>query len=206
MPLDHRLRESLRGAADDVRPDVELHLAQVRQRSRRRSIPAGPLVASVTAVALVVVLLRSGSLDPLAMVVAPGDQTTIASSPAPVERAAELAGTYSVHLDDTVPDGPASALAGDWELTLGTDSSITLTPPDTFDALSTRPLEGYAYAIRGDRLFTNLFSRHFGQGCLGSGAYRWERLDAQLTIEAVDDTCLERIAVLTTASWILADG
>ena len=204
MPLDDRLRASLRGAADDVRPDVEHHLARVRQRSRRRSIPASQLLASVASVAVVVILLRSLSLDPLAMVtsiVAPGDQTPVASSPEPVDTTDALVGTYEVHLDDTVRDGGAASLAGDWELTLGADSSIVVTPPDTFEAPITLPLEGYVYALRGDRLFTNLFARHFEQGCLGSGTYRWQLVDAHLVIEAVDDMCLQRIALLTTGNW-----
>ena len=206
MPLDDRLRASLRGAADDVRPDVEHHLARVRQRSRRRSIPASQLLASVASVAVVVILLRSLSLDPLAMVasvVAPGDPVTVASSAEPVDTTDALAGTYEVHLDDTVPDGGAASLAGDWELTLGADSIIVLTPPDTIEAPTTLPLEGYVYALRGDRLFTNLFARHFEQGCLGSGTYRWELVDTHLAFEAVDDMCLQRIALLTYASWTL---
>ena len=208
MPLDDRLRASLRGAADDVRPDVEHHLARVRQRSRRRSIPSRLLV-SVAAIAIVVVLLRSQSLDPLAMVASvftPGDQTPVASSAEPVGTTDELVGTYEVHLDDTVPDGGAASLAGDWELTLGADSSIVVTPPDTFEAPITLPLEGYVYALRGDRLFTNLFARHFEQGCLGSGTYHWELVDAHLVIETVDDMCLQRIALLTTGSWTRVGG
>ena len=206
MPLDHRLRASLRGAADDVRPDVEHHLARVRQRSRRRSIPASQLLASVAAIAVVVVLLRSQSLDPLAMiasVVAPGDPVTVASSAEPVDTTDALVGTYEVHLEDTVPDGGAASLAGDWQITLGADASIVLSPPDTFEAPSTLPLEGYVYALRGDRLFTNLFARHFQQGCSGSGTYRWGLEDAHLVIEVMDDMCLQRIALLTSRSWTL---
>ena len=202
----HRLRESLRGAADDVRPDVEHHLARVRHRSRRRSIPASQFLASVAAVAVVVILLRSLSLDPLAMVasvVAPGDQTPVASSGEPVDTTDELVGTYQVHLDDTVPGGGAASLAGDWEMTLGADASIVLSPPDTFEAPTTLPLEGYVYALRGDRLFTNLFARHFEQGCLGSGTYRWGLEDAHLTIEVMDDMCLQRISLLTSRSLTL---
>ena len=204
MPLDHRLRASLRGAADDVRPDVEHHLARVRQRSRRRSIPASQLLVSVAAIAIVVVLLRGQSLDPLAMIASvftPGDQVTVASSPEPVDTTDALVGTYDVRLDDAVPDGGAASLAGDWELTLGADSSIVLTPPDTFEAPTTLPLEGYVYALRGDRLFTNLFARHFEQGCSGSGTYRWGLVDTHLTIEVLDDMCLQRIALLTYGSW-----
>ena len=85
--------------------------------------------------------------------------------------------------------------------TLGADASIVLSPPDTFEAPSTLPLEGYVYALRGDRLFTNLFARHFPQGCTGSGAYRWRLEGTDLTLEAMDDLCLQRIALLTTESW-----
>ncbi len=172
-------------------------------------VPASQLLASVAVIAVLVVLLRSQSLDPLAMVasiVAPGDQATVASSPEPVDTSGELVGTYEVHLDDTVPDGGAASLTGDWELTLGADSSIVLTPPDTFEAPTPLPLEGYVYALRGDRLFTNLFARHFPQGCTGSGTYRWQLVDAHLVIEAVDDMCLQRMALLTSASWTLVSG
>lgn len=204
MPLDDRLRESLHGAAVEVRPDVELHLARVRQRSRRRAIPASGLVASVAAIAVAVVLLRTLSVDPLAMVasvVGPGGQSTLVSSPEPAGPADALVGTYVVHLEGAAPDGGAALLAGVWEITLGADASLELTPPDTFEASSSLPLDGYVYALRDDRLFTNLFARHFPQGCTGSGTYRWKLVDTHLAVEALDDMCLQRIALLTAESW-----
>ncbi len=204
MPLDDRLRESLHGAADGVRPDVELHLAQVQQRSRRRPVPLGGLVASVVAVAVAVVLLRTLPLDPLAMVASvmgPGDQATAASSPQPADPADVLVGTYEVRFEAVEASGGAVLLAGDWEITLGADSSIVLTPPDTFESPSALPLDGYVYALRDDRLFTNLFARHFPQGCSGSGTYRWELEEADLKIDVMNDLCLQRIALLTSGSW-----
>lgn len=205
MPLDDRLRESLRGAADDVRPGVELHLARVRQRSRRRSIPAGGPIASVAAIAIAAVLLRTLSVDPLAMVASvmgPGEPTAVVSSLQPSDPDDALVGTYAARLEDAGPGAGTAPLAGDWEITLGADSRLVVTPPDSFEAPSTLPLEGYVYALRDDRLYTNLFARHFPQGCSGSGTYRWGLEDAHLTIEVMDDMCLQRIALLTSGNWI----
>ena len=201
MPLDDRLRTSLRGAADDVRPDVEHHLARVRQRSQRTTMAQGGLLVSVAVVALLavagVVVLRGAVLDPAA----PGQRATIATSPEPRDQADALAGTYHARLGGLGIDGSAASMAGDWELTLGSDSRISLTPPAGFETPSGSALDGYAYVLRGPSFFTNLFARHFEHSCVGSGTYRWELVDAQLAISAVDDLCLPRIAVLTTEPW-----
>jgi hypothetical protein len=56
-------------------------------------------------------------------------------------------------------------------------------------------------SVYADHLFTNLFARHFQRGCTGSGTYRWGLEDTHLAIEALDDTCLLRIALPTFGNW-----
>ena len=207
MPLDDRVRGALRAAADDVRPDVEHHLALVRQRSQRAARHTGGFVASVAAVAVVavaiVVVLRGTALDPAAIIdpAAPSQPVAAVISPEARDQADVLAGTYHARLDGHGSEESAASMAGDWELTLGSDARISLTPPAGFETPSGSPLDGYVYVLRGQSFFTNLFTRHFEYSCVGSGAYRWELVDARLTIAAVDDLCLPRIAVLTTESW-----
>lgn len=207
MPLDDRLRGSLRGAADDVRPDVEHHLAVVRQRSQRAVMPQGSLLASVVVIAVVavalVVTLRATGLDPAATVdpAAPSHAAAFTASPETSEQADVLAGRYLMRLEARGSDASASSMAGDWELDLGTDLRILLTPPAGFETPSGSSLDGYVYVLRGQQLFTNLFARHFEHSCVGSGSYRWELVDARLTITAIDDLCLPRVALLTTEGW-----
>jgi hypothetical protein len=214
MPIDDRLRDSLRDAADDVRPDVEHHLALVRQRSQSAARRPGGLVTSVAAIAAMAVLavafaalLRGGAQDLTAIIdpAAPSQPATLATSPEPRDQADVLAGTYHARLGGLGVDGSAASMAGDWELTLGTDARVSLTPPAGFETPSGSPLEGYVYVLRGQSFFTNLFARHFEHSCVGSGAYRWELEGTRLTITAVDDLCLPRMVVLTTESWTRTD-
>jgi hypothetical protein len=200
--MDDRLRSGLHEVVADFEPDVERHLSIVTRRSRRRSrpLPAAvlALVGATSALALVLVYGPGELAEPAASV-------TPASSQSPVDPADALVGTYRVHLDDRM-QVPDPSLVGDWELAFDTDSRVALTGPPSFVSSAEAPLGGYAYAIRGDSMSTNLLTRQLGHECAGPGSYRWLEEDGRLTFETIDDMCPQRVTILTTRDWTRVDG
>jgi hypothetical protein len=204
MPLDDRLRHGLHAEAAGIEPDVERHLERVRGRSRHMTAPVGRLaVAGIVAIAVVAVV-RISSVDPVSVVMSmfePAPTIAPVVSDDPVDPSDPLAGTYRLHLDDTDAVVAESGMAGDWEVTLAANSAITLTAPDGYSAALEESVTGYVYAIRDDRLYTNLFARHLAQGCAGSGTYRWHFTDGRLALEGIEDMCLARLALLASQPW-----
>jgi hypothetical protein len=202
MPLDDRLRDALHSSASSVEPDVEHHLERVRGRSGRRgTAPVATLALAAVAVIAVIVGVREGVLDSVAALLAPARTSGPGASSGPAADSDVLVGTFRVTLDGRDPTIASNEMVGTWELTLRADSGVSISAPDTFGARLGRSLTGAVYALRDDRLYTNLFARQLGHDCAGSGAYRWELVDDRLILEVSDDLCLPRVALLTSNAW-----
>jgi hypothetical protein len=205
MPLDDRLRDALRSEASTVAPDLERRLdAVVRSRDRRRPTRAFQLAAAAVGVLLLAVVVRSGPVDPIAglrSLLSSSVEEAPGSTPAPTSTAETIVGSYVVRIASSDPAVASLGMAGQWELALASDSTITIVAPDGFATRSGEPLSGYIYAIRDDELHTNLFARHLGRSCVGSGAYRWHLDAGQLALERIDDPCAARDALLTSTPW-----
>ena len=201
MPLDRRLREGLRREAATFTPDVERNLAKVAARGR--PAPARGLALVATAVILLVVAIRIGGGDPLAMVagVLSPDRSLKPSASSASTADDRLAGTYRVTLDGGDVTVVSLTMGGEWIVSLRTDSGIELTAPTTFAADDPAALTGYIYATRGDLFYTNAFAHHFSQGCAGSGTYRWSMVAGGLHFELVEDSCPARVALMTGSDW-----
>lgn len=196
MPLDDRLRDAIEEEAATFQPDVEEHLRRVRARSRSpQHMLRAPLAAAAVLI-LAVVALRITDFDPRAMGPFVGAQPPVAS-PSP---RAGIAGTFRASLDAELAVDGARSFVGDWVLTLGSDSTVVLVPPATFDGPGRR-FEGVV-AVVGDQIFTTLFAGDLSQACAGDGAYRWTLTSDRLLLDEDDDMCPERIRVLTSAPWI----
>ncbi len=196
MPLDDRLRDAIERDAATFQPDVEEHLRRVRARSKspQRMLRA-PLAAAAVLI-LAVLALRVMDVDPRAIGPFIGLQPPV-SSPSP---RAGIEGTFRARLDAEPSVGGPRSLVGEWVLTLGTDSTVALVPPATFDS-EVRRFEG-VFAVIGDEIVTTLFVADLSQACAADGAYRWSLTGDRLLLDKIDDMCPERIAVLSGAPWI----
>jgi hypothetical protein len=193
MSMDDRLRSGLQAGAADIEPDVERHLSIVTRRSRDRStiVPATAmaLVAVVAAISMVLFYLPDEASEPAT----------------PQDPADVLVGTYRVRLDESQQMSEPTLL-GEWELEFDAHSGITVTAPASFVPASGVSLSGYAYALRGDSVTTNLLTRELGYDCAGPGSYRWHKTGSGLAFETIDDTCRERVAILTSGAWTKVGG
>jgi hypothetical protein len=197
MPLDDRLREALDREAATYRPDVEEHLRRVRQRSRPPGRMLRAPLAAATVLIVAVVALRVTNLDPRALGPFLGHEPPVAS-PSP---GYGIAGSYRARVDVKASAGGSPSLAGEWVLTLGSDSAVSMIPPTTFDG-EERRFEGGVYAVIGEQLVTTLFASEFSRACAGVGTYRWALDGDRLLLETVDDRCPERVVILTGAEWM----
>jgi hypothetical protein len=193
MSMDDRLRSGLHDNVSGIEPDVERHLSIVTRRSRDRSmiVPATAmmLVAVTTAISLVLFFRP--------------DDTTVPA--APQDPADVLVGTYRVRIDAS-QQASTPTLLGDWELEFDADSGITVTAPASFVTDTDASPVKYVYALRGDSMTTNLLTRQLGYQCAGPGSYRWDKTEGGLAFETIQDTCRERVAILTSGAWTKVGG
>jgi hypothetical protein len=203
--MDDRLRSGLREDVSGIEPDVEQHLAAVKRSVAPRSLPTSGLVVVAVAFAAIA-FIGTGAFRPVAELVGLLEPQPAVVPEAPTdadEPAAALDGVYSAGADGT-EEWPT--LAGDWTLSLGADSSLALRAPAAFIESTDAQTSGYVYGLRGDLLFTNLFTRGPARGCAGPGTYRWALTGDRLSFELVEDTCILRTLLLTGQPWRRIDG
>jgi hypothetical protein len=196
MPLDDRIRDSLRRDAAAIHPDVEHHLERVARGSRPASRPARSLVALAASIVGLVVLVQLAGIAPMAT--GPTGRPTATESPT----GHPLAGTYRVILDSSEADIGALDMGGAWTITLGADAAVGIVPPASFRTRIGRS----AYAVVGDLLHTSALARDLGPQCAGSGTYRWELRRDGLHFTLRDDTCRARVVLFTSAPWVATVG
>jgi hypothetical protein len=112
--------------------------------------------------------------------------------------AASLAGAFTVTIGpEEVPaglvDGPA--LAGQWTLTFDDDGAFSLARQDVGEVVSGAFEAGpTTLAIRE---WTGIIGCGSAEGD-ATATYAWRQADDRLTLTPIDDTCAERLALLTT--------
>ena len=190
MSFDRRMRDAMRRISDTPDLDVETRLERaLAERTTRPGIPFGMVLATVTAVLVVVV-----GLPNLRGVVGPGsDPSPTPTSPAP---SPALAGVYITTLASDVPDPTGLGLAGTWSMTLGADLTLEMAPPSDFTGSRAT---GHAYAVDGEAFETDLW---FNDLCDSIGRYAWSRDGANLTLQVTDDPCEIRRTVLGAGPWV----
>ena len=217
MAFDRRVRDELRGEVERTRPDLDRHLAIVRDRSRDVGASTGPFrraatamvatvqvlaVATLAAVIALVIVLRVipplppagglGGPSPSILSTAP----SASEAPSPPDFPA-IAGTYSTTLSASNLAVSRDRLAGTWTFTLQRNGTMLLVPPQTFpDAAN--GISGVSFSLDGDRFRSDLF---FSDYCQSVGTYRWVLSGARLTLTADGDTCAIRTTLLSTLPW-----
>jgi hypothetical protein len=152
-----------------------------RIRHRRRRIAAAAVALGVIAVpAVTVVTLRAVS-----------DRRTTAVTPADPTR---LLGTFTTNVPPT--STAAGSLAGSWTLTLHGDGTIGVKPPPGYHGV----VSGNDFRPTDDTVRLNLFVQDV---CSSApvGQYLWARDNAGLHFTVLNDSCVARRDVLTSAVW-----
>ena len=206
MPLERRIQEELRRAAETIEPSVERNLGAVEARAHRK----GGLSASLLLVAAVVVLaavtIRLVGSSGLGIGGPAGPSPTPApATPSPVPSSTpatypQIAGTYVVTLDATNAAVARDGLAGQWTLRLQPDGVALLSAPQAFQP-GASSMSGVTYALEGDRFRTDLFYNDF---CNSIGTYAWALGNGRLTFSPVTETCSVRRTLLSTLPWEMA--
>ncbi len=184
MPLDDRLRQALSRSAADVHPDVERHLERVMQRARshtRRRWLVGSLAVAAAIVAVVVV-----------------DLGVIQNPPTPAAAAVE--GRYTAQVDQSETLLDERQMGGDWSLQFDTGGIVEVTAPSSYRGI----LSTVLYHVSGDSLRINLFETDLCSG-EGLGTYTWQTSNGTLHFTVGEDTCAERVALLTEREWRKGD-
>jgi hypothetical protein len=190
MPLDDRLKDSLRRISGLIDPDVRRDLSTVRRKAHRAVIRQ-----RITNVILVV------ALGAAALYLGPGIGDVIQNQrtePADPVTPAQVSGSYRTDLAGADPALLAEELAGPWTITLSSDGSIAWDPPPEAGIDESFPRD--TYQVAGSAIIMNLFARSLCQGS-SVGSYRWTLSDEELEFVVVTDTCEPRRAILTSAIW-----
>lgn len=203
MPLEGRIREELRRAAEAIEPSVERNLGAVEARARRRDAFSAPLllVAAVVVVLVVAIRLDGGSNQGIGGPVGPSPTPPASATPSPTPASyPQIAGTYILKLDASNAAVGRDGLAGQWTLRLQPDGVALLSAPQAFQP-GASSLSGITYALAGDRFRTDLFYNDF---CSSIGTYTWALGNDRLTFSPVDETCSVRRTLLSTLPWEIA--
>jgi len=190
MPLDDRLRESMRRSSRIVDPDVRRELATVRSRTRRAVIRQRVMNSIVVAA----VVVGAVSLGPRVLDFIRGQRQDTAGPITP----ASLVGSFRADLTGTRPNLGTAGLAGPWTLTFGSDGSVIWTPPPSASIAEGFPRD--TYQVAGTSIVTNLFVRDLCSGA-GVGTYAGRISGDTLRFAPVSDPCEVRRAILTSAPW-----
>jgi hypothetical protein len=157
------------------------------RRDRRRRVAAICLALGVTAAGALLAVRALSSDEPVPAAPPKTDQ----------ELLAELAGTYTVTLDDSTPAVRENDMAGEYTMTLGANGVLDLTAPAGF--VEGRDPSGITFRISGDMLTTNAF---VNVACSNTvGRYRWTLSGTELSFEPLVDPCAVRRTLFASNVW-----
>jgi len=205
MPLERRIQDELRRAAETIEPSVERNLGAVEARAHRKDgLSASLLLAAAVVILAVTVRLvvdsshgiggsASPSPTPASATPSPARSPTPASYP-------QIAGTYIMTLDPSNAAVKRDGLSGQWTLRLQPDGVALLSAPQAFQP-GASSMSGITYALAADRFRTDLFYNDF---CSSIGTYAWALGNGRLVFTPVDETCSVRRTLLSTSPWQLA--
>jgi hypothetical protein len=160
-------------------------LRRERRERRRR----------VAAICVALGLVASGAV--LAARSLSGDAPLPAAPSTDEELLAELAGTYTITLDDSIPEVRENDMAGEYTMTLGTNGVLDLTAPPGF--VEGRSPSGITFRISGSQFTTNAF---VNVACSNTvGRYRWTLSGTELSFEPLGEPCGVRRTLFASGSW-----
>jgi hypothetical protein len=156
------------------------------RRDRRRRVAAICLALGVTAAGALLAVRALSSNEPIP-----------AAPKTDEELLAELAGTYTITLDDSTPAVRANDMAGEYTMTLGANGVLDLTAPAGF--VEGRSPSGITFRISGDGFTTNAF---VNVACSNTvGRYRWSLSGAELSFEPLGEPCGIRRTLFASGVW-----
>jgi hypothetical protein len=203
MSLDRRLREGFERATSDIDPDVERLLDRtIAKGHQRRWVRRGVIAGVLVGFSAAAVIAGPDLLDQLRR----SDDLTPAEAPRPpAERYERIDGIYLVRLEGReLPAVADTGVKGTWLMSLISDGSLVLTPPEGFepdiaDKQST-------YILSGTRFETDAMMPDI---CSSMGVYRYELAGnppSELSFLAIEDDCAPRRALLSSKTWFLHQG
>ena len=183
------LKDALESRSDrfDLEPGaLDRFFRRRERRERRRRVAAICVALGVTA---------AGAL--LAVRALSSDEPMPAAPKTDEELLAELAGTYTITLEDPTPAVRKNDMAGVYTMTLGTNGVLDLTAPAGF--VEGRSPSGITFRISGDVLTTNAF---VNGACSNTvGRYRWTLSGTELSFEPLVDPCGVRRTLFASGAW-----
>jgi hypothetical protein len=187
MSIENRLRTGLSSNASTIAPETERRLEAVQRRHRKWTTLRWSAASAGLLAAAMAVILGIGA-SPLRERM-PSVASPAATSAVPSQ--AILTGEYAAVL----PAG--DRFSGRWVLRFKPDGTGTVgvTPPPQYR----RVVSGVLYTSAGV-VRTNLFEQDTCAG-RGLGRYAWNRAGPTLTFDVVDDTCTDRVELLTARQW-----
>ena len=190
MSIERRIREGFEQNAADLHPQVEVMLATVVSRTRRRVLLHR--VSSVVAVAVVVVAAVTfgpRALDGLRSLrrVAPANSLHPSVT---IPAFDQMAGMYSTTVK------AKGVTAGVWTMQLRTDGTMVISAPQSYPGA----VSGFQFDLWGDRFRTNAFIGDLCSG-LAPGLYRWQRAGGELMLTPIQDDCAARVGVFSSHPW-----
>jgi hypothetical protein len=156
------------------------------RRERRRRVAAICLALGVTATGALFAVRALSSHE--AVPAAPKSNE---------ELLAELAGTYTLTLEDSTPAVRENDIAGEYTMTLGTNGVLDLTAPPGF--VEGRSPSGITFRISDDVFTTNAF---VNVACSNTvGRYRWTLSGTELSFEPLSEPCGIRRTLFASDVW-----
>lgn len=175
-----------------------------RARRRERTRRTTALVLGIVLFAIVLAVVGSSLPG--------GDRKPEPATPTPTS-AADVAGTYRVLLPVGDADIERLGMNGSYTLVLRADGTMSLSGPRRFDL----PGAAIAFDVERGLLTTDVFvgasdapwlsnTGDLSAGCDTPGVYRVTLEAGSLALEASDDTCELRAALLATRAWTVDVG
>ena len=171
----------------DLEPGaLERFFRRRERREGRRRVAAICLALGVTAAGALLAARALSSNEPVP-----------AAPKTDEELLAELAGTYTITLEDSTPAVRENDMAGEYTMTLGANGVLDLTAPAGF--VEGRSPSGISFRISGDTFTTNAF---VNVACSNTvGRYRWTLTGTELSFEPLVEACGVRRTLFVSGVW-----
>lgn len=172
----------------DLEPEaLDRFFRRRERRERRQRIAAMCLALGVVAAgAFIAVRALTGGGDPIPTAPKTDEELLL-----------ELAGTYTVTLEDSAPAVRANDIAGEYTMRLLPNGVIELAAPEGF--VEGRAPSGITFRISGDEFTTNAFVNATCPGTVG--VYRWTLNGNELSFESIREPCGLRQTLVASEPW-----
>jgi hypothetical protein len=193
MALDRRLREGFERSSSSIEERSNDRVlggvvARGRRRRRARRVAAGSLAVAA--------VMAGVAIAPKALDAIRGLRESRPASPQELLR--QIAGTYTIEVDQSGGAIESFEMAGTWTVSLLRNGEMEITPPPAFLRSWDQPT-GDVFTLTAGTLRANAF----GQLCADSiGTYMWTLRDDRLSLAPLTEDCEARKALFTASTWV----